>query len=110
MAEWLAEAQQLCGADQSQSIAWESGRGWRFGLNQLSGWGQPRPPAGKRNSASGDCDARLSIAAFHLQRLAASFRSLAAETQHLTRPYERKLAALEELKKSLLHQAFNGEP
>jgi type I restriction enzyme S subunit len=43
------------------------------------------------------------------QRLATSFRSLAAETQHLTRLYERKLAALEELKKSLLHQAFNGE-
>jgi len=32
-----------------------------------------------------------------------------AETQHLTHLYERKLAALEELKKSLLHQAFNGE-
>ena len=32
-----------------------------------------------------------------------------AEIQHLTRLYERKLAALEELKKSLLHQAFNGE-
>lgn len=35
--------------------------------------------------------------------------SLSKETQHLTRLYERKLAALEELKKSLLHQAFNGE-
>ena len=34
---------------------------------------------------------------------------LHAETQHLTRLYERKLSALEELKKSLLHQAFNGE-
>ena len=31
------------------------------------------------------------------------------EAQHLTRLYERKLAALEELKQSLLHQAFNGE-
>ena len=31
------------------------------------------------------------------------------ETQRLTHLYERKLAALEELKKSLLHQAFNGE-
>ncbi|MFM1799504.1 MAG: Type restriction enzyme EcoKI specificity protein [Cyanobacteriota bacterium] len=31
------------------------------------------------------------------------------ETQHLTRLYERKLAALEELKRALLHQAFNGE-
>jgi type I restriction enzyme S subunit len=35
--------------------------------------------------------------------------ALAEETQRLTRVYERKLAALEELKKSLLHQAFNGE-
>ena len=35
--------------------------------------------------------------------------ALTEETQHLTRLYERKLAALEELKKSLLHQAFNGE-
>jgi len=35
--------------------------------------------------------------------------SLREETQRLTRLYERKLAALEELKKSLLHQAFNGE-
>jgi type I restriction enzyme S subunit len=31
------------------------------------------------------------------------------EAQHLTHLYERKLAALEELKKSLLRQAFNGE-
>jgi type I restriction enzyme S subunit len=34
---------------------------------------------------------------------------LREETQRLTHLYERKLAALEELKKSLLHQAFNGE-
>ena len=34
---------------------------------------------------------------------------LSVETQHLTRLYERKLTALEELKKSFLHQAFNGE-
>ena len=44
-----------------------------------------------------------------LQRCVAKFEGLSAETQHLTRLYERKLAALEELKKSLLHQAFNGE-
>jgi type I restriction enzyme S subunit len=35
--------------------------------------------------------------------------SLQAETQRLTSIYERKLTALEELKTSLLHQAFNGE-
>jgi type I restriction enzyme S subunit len=34
---------------------------------------------------------------------------LEQECQRLTRLYEQKLVALEELKKSLLHQAFNGE-
>jgi len=34
---------------------------------------------------------------------------LREETQHLARLYERKLAALEALKKSLLHRAFSGE-
>ena len=38
-----------------------------------------------------------------------TLESLQAETQRLTSIYERKLAALEELKTSLLHQAFNGE-
>ena len=31
------------------------------------------------------------------------------ETHHLARLYERKHAALEALKKSLLHQTFTGE-
>ena len=35
--------------------------------------------------------------------------ALEEETQNLVRLYERKLAALEALKKSLLHQAFTGE-
>jgi type I restriction enzyme S subunit len=35
--------------------------------------------------------------------------ALATETQRLAAIYERKLAALDDLKKSLLHQAFNGE-
>jgi type I restriction enzyme S subunit len=43
------------------------------------------------------------------QEIEESLAALEAETQRLTRVYERKLAALEELKKSLLHQAFNGE-
>ena len=42
-------------------------------------------------------------------KLVEELRDLAEETQHLTRLYERKLAALEELKKSLLHQVFSGE-
>jgi type I restriction enzyme S subunit len=41
--------------------------------------------------------------------VAANINALAAETQRLTRIYEQKLAALAELKKSLLHQAFSGE-
>ena len=44
-----------------------------------------------------------------MRKCVARFEALSVETQHLTRLYERKLAALEELKKSLLHQAFNGE-
>jgi type I restriction enzyme S subunit len=35
--------------------------------------------------------------------------SLQAETHHLESIYQRKLNALDQLKKSLLHQAFNGE-
>ncbi|MFM2217074.1 MAG: hypothetical protein RL240_1392 [Planctomycetota bacterium] len=31
------------------------------------------------------------------------------ETQRLESIYERKLASLDELKKSILHQAFSGE-
>jgi type I restriction enzyme S subunit len=43
------------------------------------------------------------------EAIAEEFDALVDETQRLTRLYERKLVALEELKKSLLHQAFNGE-
>ncbi len=42
------------------------------------------------------------------QRIADQLDALSAETQRLAALYERKLAALEELKKSLLHQAFRG--
>ena len=41
--------------------------------------------------------------------MALTMSELDAEVQHLTHLYERKLAALEELKQSLLQQAFNGE-
>ena len=42
-------------------------------------------------------------------RLAAEFDVLLEETQRLESLYTRKLAALEALKKSLLHQAFSGQ-
>jgi type I restriction enzyme S subunit len=41
--------------------------------------------------------------------IATNLDALSEETQRLARLYERKLAALEALKKSLLHQAFTGE-
>jgi type I restriction enzyme, S subunit len=43
------------------------------------------------------------------KRIAAKFESLCGETQHLESLYRRKLAMLEALKKSLLHQAFTGD-
>jgi type I restriction enzyme S subunit len=42
------------------------------------------------------------------QKIVMLINSLSTETQRLTQLYERKLAALESLKKSLLHQAFTG--
>ena len=42
-------------------------------------------------------------------KLVEELDELAVETQRLARLYERKLAALHALKKSLLHQAFSGE-
>ena len=42
-------------------------------------------------------------------QIVAKLNTIAAETQRLARLYERKHAALEALKKSLLHQAFTGE-
>ena len=41
--------------------------------------------------------------------IVAKLDNLTEETQRLAAIYERKLAALEDLKRSLLHQAFNGE-
>jgi type I restriction enzyme S subunit len=43
------------------------------------------------------------------RRTVAQLDALSAETQRLARLYERKHAALEALKKSLLHQAFSGD-
>lgn len=42
-------------------------------------------------------------------RVAEQIEKLAVETQRLASVYHRKLAALDELKKSLLHQAFTGQ-
>jgi type I restriction enzyme S subunit len=43
-----------------------------------------------------------------LRKAVVKFDELSAETQRLASLYQRKLAALDELKKSLLHQAFSG--
>ena len=44
----------------------------------------------------------------HQQVIVKKLLEISAETQRLATLYEQKLAALEALKKSLLHQAFNG--
>jgi type I restriction enzyme S subunit len=43
------------------------------------------------------------------RRIADNLDTLRAETRRLESIYQQKLAALEALKKSLLHQAFNGQ-
>ena len=43
------------------------------------------------------------------KEIVATLNALREETQRLASLYERKLAALEGLKKSLLHQAFTGQ-
>jgi len=42
-------------------------------------------------------------------QIVATLNDLRGETQRLANFYERKLAALEALKKSLLHRAFTGQ-
>ena len=55
-------------------------------------------------------DLRLPVPPIAVQRKAmAKADDLLAETQRLESIYKQKLAALDELKKSLLHRAFNGE-
>ncbi len=52
----------------------------------------------------------ISLPSFKQQKdIASRLDDLREETQRLARLYERKLAALEALKKSLLHQAFTGQ-
>jgi type I restriction enzyme S subunit len=43
------------------------------------------------------------------KRIVSKINNLAKETQHLESIYQQKIAALDELKKSLLHKAFSGE-
>lgn len=42
-------------------------------------------------------------------RIVAMLSSIAEETQRLASLYQQKLTALDDLKKSLLHQAFSGQ-
>lgn len=52
----------------------------------------------------------LRLPSIHEQReIVETTKMLRAETLGLESIYRRKLAALDELKKSLLHQAFNGD-
>jgi type I restriction enzyme S subunit len=44
-----------------------------------------------------------------IRKAVAKIEALSAETQRLESIYREKLAALDELKQSLLHQAFSGQ-
>jgi type I restriction enzyme, S subunit len=57
----------------------------------------------------GDLEIPLPNSPKEQQEVVAHLDALSAETRRLAAIYERKLAALAELKKSLLHQAFAGE-
>ena len=43
------------------------------------------------------------------QRISSAINTIASETQRLESIYQQKLSALDELKKSILHQAFSGQ-
>jgi type I restriction enzyme S subunit len=78
--------------------------------SEITGRAQGANPTMKKISNAAVRSLPVVLPSLDEQRaIVATLDALAAETQHLTRLYERKLAALEELKKSLLHQAFNGE-
>ena len=47
--------------------------------------------------------------AYEQRRIVESIMIMEVETQHLESLYQQKLTALDELKQSLLHQAFNGD-
>ena len=63
---------------------------------------------GAKTTASGDL-AELAASPAEQQRVVPAMDFLSAQTQRLESLYRRKLAALDELKKSLLQQAFAGE-
>jgi type I restriction enzyme S subunit len=71
----------------------------------ITGAAQPKLNQKALNSIPIPVPAKLS----EQQAIVTQLDALSAETQRLAALYERKLAALEELKKSLLHQAYAGE-
>jgi type I restriction enzyme, S subunit len=60
-------------------------------------------------SKIGEVVVAFPLAIAEQRQIVSELESLAAETQRLAHLYEQKLAALVELKKALLHQAFTGE-
>ena len=68
-------------------------------------------PSPKAEPITGEALARFEIPLPplpELRRGVAKFEDLSAETKRLESIYQQKLAALDELKKSLLQQAFSG--
>jgi type I restriction enzyme S subunit len=82
--------------------------GFRGGINvQEAITGAAQPQITRTNLAP--VTVRFPKSVPEQKRLAQNFAQLSAETQRLEALYAQKLAALDELKASLLHQAFSGQ-
>jgi type I restriction enzyme S subunit len=76
---------------------------------EITGRAQGANPTMKKISNGAVKTLPIAVPPITTQRgIVKTFNGLAAETQRLESIYQQKLAALEALKKSLLHQAFTG--
>ena len=77
---------------------------------EITGRAQGANPTMKKISNGAVKTLPIAIPSIAAQRaITKTLNDLAAETERLTHLYERKLTALEALKKSLLHRAFTGQ-
>ncbi|MBT9455271.1 MAG: restriction endonuclease subunit S [Burkholderiaceae bacterium] len=79
---------------------------FQLAMGKIAGAGSTRAYIG----ITRQLDLQIALPLIEVQReLAARLGAIQAETERLAAIYEQKLLALDELKKSLLHQAFTGQ-
>ena len=77
---------------------------------EITGRAQGANPTMKKISNGAVQTLPIAVPSIPTQRaIVKTLNGLAEETQRLESIYQQKLAALDELKKSLLHQAFSGQ-